>query len=681
MPLIRFVCEIRLVLAFLVTTSTVIAQEDAGPMVGHVATNSARLLIRRGAKQQTFRLHVIDKSGRMVERNDVIATEENDYVAKFHVTGLDPSTRYQYRISEVADSHERVVAEGEDFYFQTCSANRQSESVTLCFTSCVDIEENPMWAGVRNLRPDMLFLMGDTPYIDSSDLNRVRSRHRSFLNIPVFADVIRNTPTVGIWDDHDFGLNNGNGRNMKSGKSRTRQGFVEYRAHSQYGTGSEGVYHKVDTGMMEVFLLDPRYFSQTEPSPVDPTQPTCFGHQQWKWLRKELKESKAPFKVLAMGAIWQDKQNSETDDMFTYWYERDALLDFVAKEQISGVVLLGGDIHVSRHLVHPLRVGYDLHDFIISPGHKRVISALDVYHPSLRWSLIEGHQFLSLTADGSTGEPRLIAEFRQAKDTINRKVTIRLSEPAPGSSKGLSRGLRAHWSFDTDFSNSSPLGKYVDAKPNNGAQLTSEGRQGGAVSLKRSKQQFLSISRNPLDDNSDEHTFAMWCRPTTLPRHNTSDRCFLLESTAQGKPSDTPAWHLSLGLRASRDPNKVNLQLYTHTLVPASKPEAAPSAKSQGGFDCLIDRKELTDWTHITCLFDSKSLTLYLNGQKRVTHKLSIAGPASEFGGLIIGGHRAGTGRNFDGTIDEPAIWSRLLSPDEISHLMQRGLREESLSQ
>jgi hypothetical protein len=73
------------------------------------------------------------------------------------------------------------------------------------------------------------------------------------------------------------GAVNGNGRNMMKGKLATRSAFVDYRAHSQFGTGSKGVYHKIDLGMIEVFLLDPRYFSQTEPSPVDETQPTCFG--------------------------------------------------------------------------------------------------------------------------------------------------------------------------------------------------------------------------------------------------------------------------------------------------------------------------------------------------------------------------------------------------------------------
>jgi hypothetical protein len=38
-----------------------------------------------------------------------------------------------------------------------------------------------------------------------------------------------------------------------------------------------------------------------------------------------------------------------------------------------------------------------------------------------------------------------------------------------------------------------------------------------------------------------------------------------------------------------------------------------------------------------------------------------------------IGGHRAGTGRNFDGLIDEVALWSRALTAEEISALHHDG--------
>lgn len=660
--------------------SAIQADENMGPMVGHVDDRSAVLLIRRGAKPQSLRLKLIDSQGNEVRSIETTTDPKSDFVAKFTLSKLQPDTTYRYQISRIEDNAEVMLANGEDLYFKTTSdlkaaSSRADKTSTVCFVSCVDIEENPLWKGISNVSPDLICLMGDTPYIDSSDLSVVRKRHRDFLSVGGLSQLIKNTSTVGTWDDHDFGRNNGNGRNMVKGKRGTRQGFIEYRGHQRYGTGTEGVYHSVDLGMVEVFLLDPRYFSQTEPSPVDAKQTTCFGGEQWEWIQEKLKASKAPFKVLSFGQIWQDKKNGETDDMFTYWYERDALFDFVEREDISGVVLLGGDIHVSRHLVHPLRAGYDLHDFIISPGHKRTITELNVFHPSLRWSLVEGFQFLSLTADGSEEDPKLTVTFRQAEDVINREVVVRLSDLTAKPAIGIKRGLRGHWSFDHDFSNASQLGKWLDAKPANATTIEGgKGRFGGAVKFVRKQNQYLNVPRNPLDDNSDQHSVALWFEPTSLPTHGTNERQFLFESTAEGKPNDSRAWSLSLGIRPDTDPAKVCLQLYTHTLVPAAGPEQAPTAKSQGGFDFAIPRAALKSWTHAVVVYESTQLTLFVNGKKAKSFPLATPGPAAEFGGLIIGGHRAGVGRNFDGMIDDFAIWSRMLSDSEIKSLAKQSV-------
>ncbi|MFK8114461.1 MAG: LamG domain-containing protein, partial [Rubripirellula sp.] len=132
-------------------------------------------------------------------------------------------------------------------------------------------------------------------------------------------------------------------------------------------------------------------------------------------------------------------------------------------------------------------------------------------------------------------------------------------------------------------------------------------------------------------------------------------------------------------LRAAETPDKVNLQLYTHTLHPAAQPEAAPSAKSQGGFDALIDRTKLTErWSHVAFTFDAKSITLCLDGQQIAKHTLPVPGPASEFGGLVIGGHRAGTGRNFDGLVDEVSVWQGAMNQAAIRRVRDSVLRRHS---
>ncbi|MCU0750753.1 MAG: hypothetical protein MUF13_14535 [Akkermansiaceae bacterium] len=403
-----------------------------------------------------------------------------------------------------------------------------------------------------------------------------------------------------------------------------------------------------------------------------------------------LEASKATFKILAMGEIWQDKKNSESDDQFTYWYERDALFDFIRAKKIPGVVLVGGDIHVSRHLVHRQRVGYDLHDFITSPAHTSVIPSLNVTHPDLEWSSQHPRQFMTITADTRSDRAILTTRFYLADGTIQREVTIPYDELTPKEGSGLGKDLRAWWSFDGDLENKSLLGNRFDATAVNGASLAADGGlRGGAVSFSRASQQYLRIGRQvlddtpplperagrwPLDDNSAAHTISLWCKPESLPAHGSADRHFLLESALGG--SVNPGYHLSIGFRsAATDASKINLELYTVTLQPAAAASTAqPTPLAQGPFICELERSLFANrWAHVVMSFDSRTLKLYLDGTEVASHNLPVPGPAAETAGLILGGHRAGTGRNFDGMIDEVAMWSRVLLPTEIEALHHSG--------
>ena len=651
--------------------------QTVGPMVGQVSTDDARFLYRADAAEKTFLLSVLSGSnGLVVATSQATSLAANDYVAKFQATGLLPGTLYEYKLEEIpgGGTTNLVAGSDSDHNFRTLLPNGSRGVVSVAFLSGANADAAPVFEMIDHLGIGQLYLMGDTPYINSSDLAVIRQKHRDFLNMPSVATLMRHTSVVGTWDDHDFGINNSNGATF-SGKESTRQGFVEYRAHDQYGTGTEGVYFKVDHGVMEIYMLDPRWFSQTAPSPVDPTQKTSLGTNQWDWIRSELLASKAPFKVLAMGQIWQDKKNSETDDMFTYWYERDALLDFIRDEGIPGVVLFGGDIHVSRHLVHPRRVGYDLHDFISSPAHAGTIASLNVYHPDLEWSLVEPRQFLTLTADTRVQPPVLTARYMLHDGSLQHEVAIPYDQLVPKAGADLGRELRAWWSFDGSYTNQSVLGSRIDAVPENGASLVADGGlSGGAASLDRSSNQYLLIPRSILHDNSAAHTVSLWCKPGTLPAHGGAERQFLLESTGTGTVGSSLNHALSLGLQATDDPAKVNLQLYTYTLKPATGVTTAPTAFAQGPFDTDIDRSLLLgEWTHIAFTFDSQELRLFINGAPVSGFPLPVPGPLCENGGLVIGGHREGAGRNLDGLVDEVALWARVLEDGEMVSLYNGG--------
>lgn len=664
----------RGLLAVLLTTAIPARTQSVGPLVGRVSTDSAHLLYRPGDEERVLRLEVLDSSGAPVAVSTADATTAGDLVAHFSVTGLKPDTPYGYRIGvlDPAGSVAWRVGGDASHGFRTCKPAGVPGVVSAAIVSCANASTAPVWRRIAEGKPDVLVLAGDTPYIDTADLREIRRKHREFLAQPDLAALLRNTSTLGTWDDHDFGRNNGNGASFLEGKPHTRRGFLEYRANGP--RAGEGIQNRADLGALDLFLLDPRWYSQTAPSPVDRTQPTCFGAEQWQWLKDGLAASRAPFKVLLMGQVWQDKGNAETDDMHTYWYERDALFDFIAERRISGVVLVGGDIHLSRHLVHRQRLGYDLHDFITSPAHTSTIASLDVYHPDLEWSAVLPNQFLTLETDTRAQPPVLTARFNQGVGPVLRTVRLPLDELTPRAPSGLSTGLRAWWSFERDGTNASPQGERLNAVAVNGATLgATPGSQGKAASFARAQGQYLVVPRGALDDASARHTLSLWCRPDSLPAADSRDRAFLLESTPTGTVTEANSGYaLSLGFRAAAAPEQINLQLHTRTLAPATKPQAAPEDIAQGGFDTLLDRRRFANrWTHLAQTFDGTRLRLFVDGARVAEHALPKPGPLAPNGGLVIGGHRAGTGRNFDGAIDEVALWSRVLTDAEILSLSQ----------
>ena len=667
--------------------------DPVGPYLGTVKSTEAYFLYSPGQEELTLRLTVMTDAGETVTSVDSTSIEANDFVAKFHTTGLTEGTSYRYKVEKVAANGDTNLYAGNtaDHHFKTVPTQRMGQVVTAGFVACVNDTSEEVWTEMLNHNLDLLCLAGDTPYVDTGDLTTIRQKHRSFLQTPKLAALTKNISVVGTWDDHDFGLNGGNGVSTASRKVNTRRGFVEYRAHDRYGDettpDNAGIYHKTDMGAMEIFLLDPRWFSQTGASPVDASQSTCFGSAQWQWLLDSIRNSKAPFKILVQGQVWQDKKNSETDDMFTYWSERDKLFDIIRDEKIPGVVLFGGDIHVSRYLMHPQRVGYDLHDFVMSPGHKSVISSLNVYHPSLEWSRETKNQFLTMKADTTKDTPELTVRFLDDGGNINHELVIGYDELSPKRSDDLADQLRGLWTFDQGLGNSSVLGNRLDATAHNGATTgASNGIIGGALDLSSADSQYLSVPRSFLDDNASAYSASSWIKSSSLPEHGSSERQFLMESMVNNHTGDLPSstrvlseastsgYAISIGLKASTASSKVNLQLYTETLDPkAVGSQQSPGVASQGGFDCDIDRTVFDNWTNVLVTFDSQKLRLYINGQLAIEHTLSTAAPIAETGGLIIGGHRSGTGRNFDGLIDEVAIWNKTLTPTQATTIYANG--------
>ncbi len=375
-----------------------------GPFLGHVDSSSARIWAR-ASRVGTYALTIGGVAGVLEARAD----PEHDLTLEWRATGLAPDREYRYTIRAGA---EELLPEAA-LRFRTSGGDDALHAV-LAFGSCADerrFTRQPVWKRMWDVGAEAIVVLGDTPYIDSTELAVQRRRYREFYALPELAAVWRELPVYATWDDHDLGANDTDGR--IEGKAFSRQAFREYHANPSFGADGAGIFTSFRRGPVEVFLLDARWFAGTEPSPIDPAQPTLLGAAQWRWLERELAASTATFKILATGMIWNGATRpGKRDHWMTYPHEREAVFRFIGEHDISGVVLLGGDIHRSRALRYPTTdlAGYELTELITSPLANMVIEAANAPSPYLLHDVGVPQTFLLVTVDAAREPATFLAQ-------------------------------------------------------------------------------------------------------------------------------------------------------------------------------------------------------------------------------------------------------------------------------
>lgn len=377
-----------------------------GPILGHSDETSTMVWMRAAAAGE-FTLEVTPEAGGKPILLKQAASEKHDLCIHWQVTGLQPATKYRYRVLE----GQKELAADASQILMTAPKPEAPAKVRFAISSCAkeDAGSRAVWNRMASEEVDAVVLIGDTPYIDSTELEKQTQRHREFAAVEEYQALLKSRPCWWTWDDHDFAGNDSSG--VAAGKENSRLVFTRYRPQKSYGDGTGGIYTSFRRGPVEVFLLDTRWFSMTGPSFAASHRPTMLGTKQWEWLQQGLLASTAPFKLLACGVIWDDKENLESDDWGTYKHELTAIQNFIGEKKIPGVILVGGDIHASRVLRYKTTktVGYDLPQFIASPIHGSTIPSLNVYNPDLVRSAVEPHVFLRVDADSTVTPAELHA--------------------------------------------------------------------------------------------------------------------------------------------------------------------------------------------------------------------------------------------------------------------------------
>ena len=219
--------------------------------------------------------------------------------------------------------------------------------------SCLDQDfPQPIWNQIEEEDLNYFIFLGDNVYGDvpSGSLWKLPRAYKKQKKL--FPDFLSEIEKFAIWDDHDYGKNDGGTEYpLKNEAQKLFLDFWDVKKDDPR-RNREGIYfsEKLKIGDLKVNLigLDTRYhrspLDQTD-KPYYPTQDkskTILGAAQWQWLENELK--KESDLIILVSSI----QVIPTEHIFEKWHnfphERIRLLKALNNAK-GNVIILSGDRH------------------------------------------------------------------------------------------------------------------------------------------------------------------------------------------------------------------------------------------------------------------------------------------------------------------------------------------------
>lgn len=253
-----------------------------------------------------------------------------------------------------------------------------SDSTTIAFGSCSQ-QNSPqqMWEDIVHQHPDFWLWGGDNIYADTEDMALMQSMYDLQKNRDSYQELLKNVTVMGVWDDHDYGLNDG-GRYFpqKDSSKILLLHFLDVPSDQPVWKhpGAYQNYVKEINGLRIQFIfLDTRYFRDS--LYTDPTGEKRYianpdgdmlGEAQWKWLEAALSNHDVDANLL-MSSI----QVIPKDHGYEKWANlpkaRQKLFDIIQKTKPNTLIMMSGDRHMAEISKIDLpELGYPLYEFTSS---------------------------------------------------------------------------------------------------------------------------------------------------------------------------------------------------------------------------------------------------------------------------------------------------------------------------
>jgi alkaline phosphatase D len=314
---------------------------ELGPLLGHVGPDEARIW---GCASGPARLAVrVGKTPDLSDGQTVDGPpldQESAFMGSVRVADLTPASRYYYCL----------LLEGEPVQtqpypsFTTAPPPAWRGRTRVAFGSCVGyqaFDSAGTWGEcATRTNFDLLLMLGDNTYANSTEPPVVNRFYAAQRHIAAYREIATRVPQYSIWDNHDYAPEPCD--RTAPNKERALALFKNHWPNPGAGQADDpGTYYRFSRGGIDYFMLDDRF--HRAPDKAAEEEKTLLGPAQLAWLKRGLRESKAPVKILACGCEWQS--NGIKNSWKTFSREREELFQFIEDNGITGLILLSGDRH------------------------------------------------------------------------------------------------------------------------------------------------------------------------------------------------------------------------------------------------------------------------------------------------------------------------------------------------
>lgn len=248
--------------------------------------------------------------------------------------------------------------------------NGSSTITRICLGSCADQNApQPLVYRAAELEPDLFIYLGDNIYGDTECMATLAEKYSLLCAKDEFKTLQATCPLLAVWDDHDYGLNDGGLEYAK--KKESKEVFMKFWGEDQNTArlSHPGIYHSYLFGQgeqtVQVILLDLRTFrTAINYQPNNDPNATMLGSEQWQWLEQQLLQP-ARIRIIASSVQFGSEFHG-----FESWnnfpLEKEQMFALIESTQASGVFFISGDMHygeLSRML--PSNT-YPIYDFTSS---------------------------------------------------------------------------------------------------------------------------------------------------------------------------------------------------------------------------------------------------------------------------------------------------------------------------